>query len=91
MAGWEFFFVATFLLGGATGCCHYCDSTYASRHPPAVVPAYGAGCVPCQPAPAACCPCPPGYAPVANGVPPPPPPPQVRTNWQIAPGNGCCP
>jgi hypothetical protein len=94
MAGWRFLFVATVLLGGTAGCCSYCDSTYARRHPVAA-PAYGNGCVPCQPVQQPCCPCPVGYTPagtVANSVPPPPPPPgQPVQTWQRAPVNPCCP
>ena len=97
MAGWRFLFVAATLLGGTAGCCSYCDSSYAHRHPVAT-PAYAAGCAPCacQPVQQPCCPCPAGYTPVggavSNGVPPPPPPPaQPVSNWQRAPANGCCP
>jgi hypothetical protein len=92
MAGWRFLIVAATLLGGTAGCCSYCDSSYTNRHP---VASYGAGCTPCacQPVQQPCCPCPAGYTPVANGVPPPPPPPpgQPVSNWQRAPANGCCP
>ncbi len=95
MAGTRFLVVTALMLGGSAGCCSYCDSTYARRHPVAVAtPAYGAGCTPCacQPVAQPCCPCPPGYAPaagtVANSVPPPPPPPPGQ-GWQIAPGCKC--
>jgi hypothetical protein len=91
MPGWRFFLAALILTCGMTGCCSYCDSTYASRHPVAV-PAYGGNaCAPCQPV--QCCPCPVGGASVgaySNSVPPPPPPP--GQSWTRAPGNGCaCP